>query len=50
MAVSTGRATMAELATVLSVENLHDILEIVTIDGYNAHLWKKWHDSHGGNR
>jgi hypothetical protein len=37
-AISSGRATMAELATVLSLEDLHDILEVVTVDSHNRRV------------
>lgn len=38
MAVSSGKATMAELATVLTVEDLHDILEIIAVDAHNQRV------------
>lgn len=41
MAVSTGKATMAELATVLSVEDLHNIIEIVRVDAHNRRIIEK---------
>ena len=43
-AVSTGKATMAELSTVLGLEDLHDILEIVHVDGHNARVARKWYE------
>jgi hypothetical protein len=38
MAVASGRATYADLATRLSVEDLHDILEIVAVELHNARV------------
>lgn len=40
-AISSGKASLAELNTVLSVEDLHDILEVVTIDAHNARVAAK---------
>lgn len=38
MVVSTGKATMAELATVLSLEDLWDLMEIILVDNHNREL------------
>ena len=45
IAVSSGKASMAELATVLSTEDLYDILEVINVDAHNAHLIAKWRES-----
>lgn len=45
MVISTGKATMTELATTLSTEDLHDILEVVNVDAHNADLIRKWRES-----
>jgi hypothetical protein len=37
-AVSSGRATYADLATILSLEDLYDILEIVEVESYNDRI------------
>jgi hypothetical protein len=39
MVVSTGKATMAELSTVLSVEDLWDLMEIILVDNHNRELF-----------
>lgn len=41
MAVSSGKATMAELSTVLGIEDLHDILEVVIVDAHNDRIMRK---------
>lgn len=41
MAVSSGLASWAELATVISVEDLHDILEVARVDAHNAAILKR---------
>lgn len=41
MVISCGKATMAELSSVLSVEDLHDIVEIIRVDSYNAAVIRK---------
>lgn len=38
MAVSSGKATLAELSTVLGVEDLYDLIEIITVDYFNRAL------------
>lgn len=37
-AISTGKATLADLSTVLGLEDLHDIIEVIAIDSYNARI------------
>lgn len=41
LAVSSGKATMAELASVLSLEDLYDILEVVGVDAHNRRVIDK---------
>lgn len=41
MAISSGKATMAELSTTLGLEDVHDILEIVRVDAHNARILDK---------
>ena len=38
MAVSSGKATMADLSTTLGLEDLHDVLEIAQTDAHNARI------------
>jgi hypothetical protein len=33
--ISAGKATFAELDSVLGVEDLHDIIEVITVDAHN---------------
>jgi len=40
-AVASGRVTYAELATVLGVEDLHDVLEIAAVDAHNRRVMSK---------
>jgi hypothetical protein len=39
--VSSDKATLHELATVYGVEDLYDLLEIITIDGHNSRIMIK---------
>jgi hypothetical protein len=39
--ISSGKATMAELETVLGIEDVYDLLEIITIDAYNKRVAEK---------
>lgn len=41
MVVSNGRATMAELETVLGIEALHDLVEILRVDWHNERVLDK---------
>lgn len=41
MAISTGKATMADLSAVLTVEDLHDLLEVVLVDAHNDRVLQK---------
>lgn len=36
--VSTGKATLAELSTVYGVEDMYDLIEIITIDAHNSRV------------
>lgn len=38
MVVSAGKATMAELATVLSLEDVADLVEIIQVDSHNRRV------------
>jgi len=40
-AVSSGKATLAELDSVYSLEMLFDLLEIIHVDAYNERLARK---------
>ena len=37
-AISSGKATAAELSTVLSLEDVYDLLEVAAIDAHNFRL------------
>lgn len=41
MVVSSGKATLADLGTVLSIEDLHDLMEIITVDNHNMEVMRK---------
>lgn len=41
MAISSGKASFAELSSVLGLEDLHDILEVIAIDAHNARAMAK---------
>lgn len=36
MVLSAGKATMTEITSTLSLEDLHDIVEVIVVDGHNA--------------
>jgi hypothetical protein len=36
--LSSGKATLAECKTVLSLEDLYDILEVVNVDAHNQRI------------
>ena len=36
--ISQRLATLAELQTVYGVEDLHDLLEVIIVDGVNSHV------------
>lgn len=36
--VAAGKATLAELATILTLEDLHDLLEIIAVENHNARI------------
>ncbi|WP_347558577.1 transcription elongation factor GreA [Robbsia sp. KACC 23696] len=36
--ISSGKATLAELETVLGMEDVYDLLEIIAIDAYNKQI------------
>ena len=42
--LSHGKATMAELTTVLSVEDVHDLYELIMVDNWNRRIMKEWAD------
>lgn len=43
MAVSSGKVTFAELSTIIGLEGLYDILEIITVNAHNQRIvTKKW--------
>lgn len=35
---------MAEVTTVLSVEDVHDLYELIMVDGWNRRIRKEWDD------
>lgn len=39
--ISSRMATIVELTTVMGAEDVYDILEVLTIDGYNRRLAQK---------
>jgi hypothetical protein len=39
--ISSGKASLGELATVLSLEDMHDILEVIVIDAHNLRILDK---------
>lgn len=41
MVVSSGKATLVELGTVLSVEDLWDLMEIISVDNHNMEVMRK---------
>lgn len=41
MVVSSGKATWVELQTVLGLEDLHDLMEIINVDNHNAAVMRK---------
>jgi hypothetical protein len=41
MAVSSGKVTFADLDSILGLEDLEDIVEIVSIDAHNARIIAK---------
>lgn len=43
MVESMGKASWAELSTILGLEDLHDLLEIVRVDRHNAKVMDAWH-------
>jgi hypothetical protein len=38
MVISSGKASMMELSTVLSLEDVHDIIEVLQVDSYNSRV------------
>jgi hypothetical protein len=42
--VSSGKATLQELKTVYGLEDLYDLLEIITVDAYNQRLLSQHDD------
>jgi len=45
--ISTGKASLAELSTLLSVEDVHDLLEVIMVDAYNARVVHAWLKAQG---
>jgi hypothetical protein len=45
LVISRGKATLYELATALSVEDLYDLIEIIQVDGHNAGIIRRWQES-----
>lgn len=41
MVVSSGKATYAELCTVIGLEGLYDLIEIIMVDAYNDQVMRK---------
>lgn len=41
MVVSSGKATLVELGTVLNIEDLHDLMEVISVDNHNAEVMRK---------
>lgn len=41
--ISTGKATLHELDTVLSVEDCYMLMDIAVVDGYNQRLTQKYY-------
>jgi hypothetical protein len=39
--ISAGRASLVELDTVLGVEDMYDLLEIISVDMYNQYIVNK---------
>lgn len=39
--ISSRMATIVELQTVLSVDDVHDLIEVISIDAYNRQLVKE---------
>lgn len=39
--ISARLATMAEIETVLGMEDIYDLLEIITVDAYNKQIAQK---------
>lgn len=41
MVVSHGKASLVELSTVLNLEDLHDLMEVIVVDNHNAAVLHK---------
>ena len=39
--ISSGKATLVELSTVLGIEDLYDLLEIIAVDAHNIREARK---------
>jgi len=39
--ISAGKATLAELNTVLGLEDLYDILEVIAVDNHNRSVMQR---------
>lgn len=42
--ISSGKATLAELDTILGAEDLYDLLEIIAVDAHNQRMAMKKDD------
>lgn len=42
--ISSGKATIVELDTVLGIEDVYDILEVLTVDAHNHRVLSKTKD------
>ena len=47
-AISSGKATLAELQDIYSVEDVYDMLEIVSIDAHNSKMSHEARKKKGG--
>jgi hypothetical protein len=41
--ISTRKATLAELSTILSVEDCYMLMDIAVVDGYNQRLTQRYY-------
>jgi hypothetical protein len=42
--ISSGKATLVELQTVLGLRDLYDIIEVLAVDAENQRLIHEWHE------
>lgn len=43
--ISSGKATLSELESIYSIEDMYDILEVLAIDSHNRYLIQKHSDN-----